>query len=157
MKPYFLEPDKNAENAYSLLREALKKSKKVGVARYVLRNKEHLAVIKLHGNALILNEMRYQNELVLSDDLKIPAESKASVKEVGVAVQLINQLTVSFKPEKYKDSYSEEIKQIVKKKSKGKPFHPKTEEPKISKVSDIMSLLKASLEEKPSKKPRKTA
>lgn len=152
VKPYFLEPDKNAENAYSLLREALKKSKKVGIARYVLRNKEHLAVVKLHGDVIILNEMRYADELRLPEDLKIPAASKASVKEVGVAVQLINQLTVPFKPEKYKDSYTEEIKQVVRKKSKGKLVHVKAEPVKSSKVSDIMSLLKASLEEKPRKK-----
>lgn len=157
VKPYFLEPDKNAENAYSLLREALKKSGKVGLARYVLRNKEHLAVIKLHGNALIVNEMRYQNELMLPAELKIPASSKASAKEVDVAVKLINQLTVPFKPEKYKDSYVEEIKQIIKKKAKGRPIQPKTVEPKSTKVRDIMSLLKASLEETPRKKTRKTA
>lgn len=157
VKPYFLEPDKNAENAYSLLREALKKSKKVGLARYVLHNKEHLAVLKLHGNALILNEMRYPSELALPSELKIPAASKASAKEVEVAIKLINQLTVPFKPEKYKDSYTEEIKQLIKKKSKGRPVHPKTEEPKSTKVRDIMSLLKASLDEAPRKKARKTA
>lgn len=157
-KPYFLEPDKNSGSAYSLLREALKKSKKVGLAKYVLRNKEHIAVVKVHEDMLILNELRYENELVKAEDLKIPAVGKSSGKEIDIAIQLINQLTIPFEPSEYKDTYTEEIKQIIKQKSKGRPVHPKTQEPKPTKVHDIMSLLQASLEnkKKPAKK-RKTA
>lgn len=159
IKPYFLEPDKNAENAYSLLREALTKSKKVGLARYVLRNREHMAVIKVHDNMIILNEMRYQNELVRSEDLKVPPLSKPNAKEINMAIQLIDQLTVPFKPTVYKDTYTEEIKEIIKQKAKGRPVHPKTEAPAATKVHDIMSLLQASLEnkKKPQKRSRKTA
>lgn len=161
VKPYFLEPDKNAENAYSLLREALKRSKKVGLAKYVIRNKEHLAVIKVHEDMLILNELRYQNELVSPKDLKIPSSNKLNAKEIDIAMQLIDHLTVPFKPQTYKDTYTSEIKQIIKQKAKGRPIHPKTEEPRSTKVHDIMSLLQASLETKkkpPQKKPhRKTA
>lgn len=153
VKPYFLEPEKNSANAYSLLRDALKKSKKVGLAKYILRNREHLAVIKIHENMLILNQLRYQNELQ-EPELNIPA-TKASAKEIDIAIQLINHLTEPFKPEKYKDSYTEEVKEIIKKKSKGKPVHPKTEEPKSTKIHDMMSLLKASLEEKPEQRKRK--
>ncbi len=153
VKPYFLEPDKNAENAYCLLREALYKSQKVGLAKYVLRNKEHIAVVKVHDNMIILNELRYQNEILSSADLKIPGQSGQKRKEVDIAVQLIDQLTVPFKPEKYKDTSTEMLKQMIKQKSKGRPVHPKGEEPKMSKVQDIMSLLQASLEEQ--KKPQK--
>lgn len=155
-KPYFLEPDKNSANAYNLLREALKKSKKIGIARYVLRNREHLAVIKVHGNMIVLNELRYQNELVSAEELKIPTSGKPNAKEVEIAIQLINQLTVPFKPQEYKDTFTEEIKQIIKQKAKGRPIHPKTQEPRPTKVHDIMSLLKASLEtkKKPSKKSK---
>lgn len=157
-KPYFLEPGKNSENAYALLREALKKSKKVGIARYVLRNREHLAVLKIHEDILILNELRYFNEVIIPKDLEIPAKAKQSAKEVDIAIQLINQLTVPFKPKEYKDTYEEEIKQIIKQKAKGKPVHPKTTEPKPTKVQDIMSLLKASLEkDKPKPRRKKTA
>lgn len=158
-KPYFLEPDKNASSAYSLLREALKKSKKVGLAKYILRNREHLAVIKVYENMLILNELRYQNELVKVEDLKIPAVGKSTGKEIDIAIQLIDHLTVPFEPQDFKDTYMEEIKQIIKQKAKGRPVHPKTEEPKSTKVHDIMSLLQASLESKknpPKKTPRKT-
>lgn len=157
VKPYYLEPDKNAGKAYGLLRDALKKSKKVGLARYVLRNREHLAVIKSHGNMIILNELRYETELVKAEDLKIPAIGKANPKEMDMAVKLIDQLTVPFNPKKYKDTFTEEIKQIIKQKAKGKPIHPKTAEPPSTKVHDIMSLLQASLEKKPPKKSSKSA
>lgn len=145
VKPYFLEPDKNADRAYGLLREALKKSKKVGLAKYVLRNKEHLAVVKVHENVIVLNELRYQNELVRAEDLKIPEAGISSAKEIDMAMQLIDQLTTAFKPQAYKDTYTEELKQIIKEKSKGRPVRPISEEPKPTKIHDIMSLLQASL------------
>lgn len=159
VKPYFLEPDKSAENAYSLLREALKKSNKVGLAKYVIRNREHLAVVRIHENVLILNEIRYQNELVSSKELKIPPVAKTSGKEVEMAVQLIEQLTAPFKPQKYKDTFTEEVKQIIDKKSKGRPVHPKKEAPQSGKIHDIMTLLRTSLEKnkKLRKNSRKTA
>lgn len=159
VKPYFLEPDKNAEKVYALLREALKKSKKVGLAKYVLRNREHLAVVKVHDDVIILNELRYQNELVRPEDLQIPPVGKSTSKEVDMAIQLIDQLTAPFNPKEYKDTYTEEIKQLIKQKAKGRPVHPKTEKQPTTKIHDIMSLLQASLEtkKKPQKKSRKTA
>lgn len=160
VKPYFLEPDKNAGKAYSLLRDALKKSKKVGLAKFVLRNKEHIALIKPHDNMLILNELRYQGELVKPEDLKLPSEKeKTNSKELDIAMQLIDHLTTSFKPAQYKDTYVQEMKKIIQQKAKGRAVHPKTEAPKSSKVHDIMSLLQASLEnnKKPAKKSRRTA
>lgn len=161
VKPYYLEPDKNAEKAYSLLREALRKSKKVGLAKFVLRNKEHIALIKPHENMLILNELRYQTELLQSNDLNLPSEKeKTNPKELEIAIKLIDHLTVPFKPEQYKDSYVQEMKKIIQQKAKGRPIHPKTEAPRSSKVSDIMSLLQASLEtnhKKPERKTRRTA
>lgn len=154
VKPYFLEPDKNAEKAYSILREALKKSNKVGLAKYVIKNREHLAIIKAHENMLILNELRYKNELLQPQDLKLPsAAEKVGSKELEMALKLIDHLAVTFKPQEYDDVYSEEIKTIIKQKAKGRPVHPKTAEAPQTKVHDIMALLKASLEEK--KKPRK--
>jgi len=160
VKPYFLEPDKS-DKAYALLRDALKKSKKVGLAKYVLRNREHIAVVKVHENMIILNELRYQNELIIPQDLKIPALQKPVGKEIDIAMQLIDQLTVPFEPENYKDDYTEEIKEIIKQKEKGQrgPVHPKTEKEPSKKIHDIMSLLQASLEttKKPQKRVRKRA
>lgn len=160
VKPYFLEPDKNAGDAYSLLREALTKSKKVGLAKYVLRNREHIAVIKVHEDMIILNELRYQNELLTVEDLKIPPVVKSNAKQVDVAIQLIDQLTVPFEPQEYKDTFTEEVKKMIKNKSKGRAVHPKKEASRPTKIHDIMSLLQASLEtpkkKTAAKKPRKT-
>lgn len=145
VKPYFLEPDKDASNAYSLLKEAMKKTKKVALAKYVLRNHEHIGVVKVHDDMLILIEMRYVDELVQPEDLKIPS-TKADAKQVEMAVKFIDQLTTSFEPEEYKDTYVEELKQMINEKAKGKAIHPKTAEPKKTKVHDIMALLQASLD-----------
>ncbi|HEV3270411.1 MAG TPA: Ku protein [Candidatus Rhabdochlamydia sp.] len=154
-KPYYLEPAKNAEKAYGLLREALKKSQKVGLAKYVLRNREHLAVVKVYENMIILNQLRYQNEILRAQDLTIPSAGKINPKEMNIAIALIDHLTTSFKPKDYKDTFTEEIKQIIKQKTKGRPIHPKTQEPKVSKVHDIMTLLQNSLEKEKRPKKRK--
>lgn len=160
VKPYLLEPDKGAGKTYNLLQEALVKSKKLGLAKYVLHNREHIAVIKPYKNMLILNELRYENELVNLKDVELP-EGKISTKEMAIALKLIDQQTSTFKPKNYKDTYREEIKDIIEKKAKGKKIQPKGKEPQPSKVQDIMSLLKESLKHPPVKKKttksRKTA
>jgi DNA end-binding protein Ku len=153
-KPYFLEPEKNAITAYALLREALVKSKKVGIAKFVLHNREHLAVIKPYENAIVLNELRYANEIVATEELTLPSKEHISDKELAIALKLIDHLTTSFKVSKYKDTYVDEMKAIIEQKAKGKKIHPKGQEPKPTKVQDIMSLLKASLET-PKESPKK--
>lgn len=156
-KPYFLEPEKNAEKAYRLLFDALEKSKKIGLAKFVLHNREHLAVIKPYQNLIILNELRYDAELTKTKELGIPKEGKSSPQELSVALKLIDHLTTSFKPKEYTDSYVEEVMELIEKKAKGKKIHPKGQGKKPSKVHDIMSLLKASLEESKPVKKRKRA
>jgi DNA end-binding protein Ku len=104
-KPYYLEPDKGAGKAYSLLREALKKSKKVGLAKFVLRNKEHLAVIKPFGKVVVLNQLRFNDEIRPPEGLDLPGEKVAKGKEIEIALALIDHLTSHFKPEDYKDDY----------------------------------------------------
>lgn len=151
MKPYFLEPEKNGSKAYALLREALQKSKKVGLARFVLRNREHLGVIKAYEDTLVLNQIRYQEELLQPKALDLPA-GKASPKELDLALDLIERLTIPFDPKEYKDTYVEEMKGIIMKKAKGLKIQPKKEGAKPTKVHDLMGLLKASLEKKDSKK-----
>lgn len=160
VKPYYLEPDKNADKAYSLLREALKKSKKVGLAKFILRNHEHIGIVRVHDNILVLNELRYQNDLLSAHDIKVPAATKPNGREMEMAIQLIDHLTTSFVPQEYSDTFTDEMKKIIKQKSKGRAVHPKTEAPKSTKVHDIMSLLKESLEtqkKEPAKKKRKIA
>lgn len=157
VKPYYLEPDKNAEDSYALLRDALAKSKKVGIASFVLHNREHIAVIKPYENAIILNELHYEEEIIKPKDLKLPGKTAVANKQMSMALKLINQMTASFNPKKYKNNYSKELKSIIKQKAKGRKIKPKGEEKKPTKVHDIMSLLKASLNEPAHKKSRKAS
>jgi len=146
-KPYFLEPDKGAGKPYALLREAIKKSKKVGVARFVLRNREHLAVVKPFGNVLVLNQMRFFSELRKPEGLDLPAKSTAAKgKELDMALALIDQLTGPFKPEEYKDTYTAELKAVIAEKAKGKKPRKKGKEPQPTEVTDLMAMLRKSLE-----------
>lgn len=154
VKPYFLVPEKSALKAYSLLCNALKKTKKVGLAKYVYHNREYLAIIKEFENSIILNQLRYQDEILKLPRDEIPKKETPPAAELEMAVQLIDQLTTSFKPAEYKSTYTEEIREIIEQKAKGKKIHPKGQEPKPTKVHDIMSLLKASLQ-KPKKNTKK--
>jgi DNA end-binding protein Ku len=146
-KPYYLEPEKGAEKAYAVLREALRKSKKVGIAKYVLKNKEHIGALTIRGDILILDQMRYQSEIRKPEDLNIPEKKATSAKEINMALNLIDHLTEPFKPEKFKDEYSKELKRVIKAKSKGRPLKAKGKEPVPTKVPDLLSVLRKSLED----------
>jgi DNA end-binding protein Ku len=147
-KPYYIEPDPKAEKAYVLLREALKRSKKVGIAKFVFRDKEHIGMVKPEGKALMLIQLRYQDELRTSDDLHIPDDAKFTKKELDVAIMLIGQLEEHFKASDYKDTYTQELKKVIEKKAKGKPIKVSKGEPvpTYSDMQDLMSILKESLE-----------
>ena len=142
--PYFLEPEKNGTRAYSLLREALQKTGKVGIGLFVMHNREHVAVIKASGNALMLNRIRFAEEVRSPKELNLPA-SKSKPAEIKMAVTLIEQLTAPFDIKKYKDDYTGKLLKIIKAKSKGKkvPFKPM----KVvhSTTKDLVDQLKASL------------
>lgn len=151
-KPYYLEPEKNGAHAYILLREALKKSKKIGIAQYVLHNHEYLAAIKPYKDLIVLHQLRYDEEIIQPSAIEVAAsEKKSSASELDIALKLIDHLTTAFQPEAYKNTYIEELKAIIENKAKGKKVHPKGAEPSPTKITDIMSLLKASLDEKPKK------
>ncbi len=152
-KPYYLEPEKGAFKAYALLREAIKRSKKVGVAKFVLRNREHLAVIKPKGNVLVLNQLRFDEE-IREPELKVPGkDEKASSREIDMALALINQLSEHFKPADYKDTYVQDVKQIINQKIKGKKPKAKNKEKDVAptEVHDIMAMLKQSLDKQKQK------
>jgi DNA end-binding protein Ku len=147
-KPYFLEPDKGADKAYVLLRESLKKSKKVGVAKFVIHNREHLGIIKPHDHMIVLEQMRFKKEVQSPQELKIPEHADVRAKELTMATAFIDHLTEHFKPETYKDTYQKELEGMIKEKKKGHQPKPKdpAEAPHPSKSADIMVLLKESLE-----------
>jgi DNA end-binding protein Ku len=144
-KPYYLEPDEGSERAYALLREALLRSRKVGVAKFVLKNREHLGILKIEGNVIVLNQLRFKSEIQDAENLKIPPSRTREEKEIALAVELIDQLTESFKPEKYHDTYSEELEEIIAERVQGKIPSPKEEEPTPTPIPDLMAVLRESL------------
>jgi len=147
--PYYLQPDKSGVKAYALLRDALKKTGKVGIGSYVLRNRESLVTIKPLDDILLLNKIRFEQEIRDHSELNVPkAESKAN--EIKMAVQLINQLTEKFDISKYKDTYSDNLLKLIKAKSKGKKITASPLRVVHSTNRDLMEQLKASLQ--PSKR-----
>ncbi len=146
-KPYYLEPEKNAEKAYALLYEALRSSNKVGIAKFVLRTREHLSILKPDKNMLLLNQMRFAHEVRDTKELSLPDPKEVSEAEVKMALTLIEQLTKPFNPEDYKDTYTVELESMINDKAKGKPIHIEGEEPEPTKVKDLMDLLQKSIEQ----------
>lgn len=146
--PYFLEPTKGAEKPYALLREALKRSGKVGIGKFVLRQKEILCAIKPEGNTLLLNRLRFQDQLRESSGLKIPSDVELKEKEIELALRLIEELSGPFKPEDYKDTYTAELEEVIKQKIEGKEVTVHGEEPVPTRVTDLMEILRKSLKTK---------
>lgn len=150
-KPYYLAPGKGADKPYALLREALRKSKKVAIAKFVLRNREHLAVIKPYEDALVLNQLRFAAEVRALEGIKLPSAEGVNKKEMDLALKLIEQRTEKFNAEAYEDTYVEALKEVIEDKAKGISPKKKPKAEKPSKIHDIMSLLQASLKEKEAK------
>jgi DNA end-binding protein Ku len=151
-KPYYLEPDKGAGKAYALLREALARSGKVGVAQFVLRNRESLCVLKPQDNGLTLNTLRFASEIRPMDELRLPVSEKLAPNEVNLAMKLIEGMTADFDPAKYHDTFSEDVKKLIDPKAKGQKRQAPPPKPARSNVIDIVAALQESLAQK---KPRK--
>jgi DNA end-binding protein Ku len=147
--PYYISPEKSGVRAYALLREALIKTGKVGVATFVMRNKENLAIVRVSGDAIILSKMRFAEEIRDTKDLSLPDKAGVKSTELKMAVSLINQLTGKFKIGKYKDEYTAQLLKLIKAKAKGKKS---TAAPHLkvvhSKAKDLMAQLKESLKNK---------
>ena len=151
-KPYYLEPQKSGWKSYVLLREALRKSKRVGIARFVLRNREHIAVLKPYEDMIVLNQLRYQEELRPMDKFKIPHTADVEPRELDMAMALVDELTTSFRPKAYRDTYVQDLKRIIEEKAKGREPHARGKAPRPSNVKDLMSLLKSSLKQQQDRK-----
>src|SRR6266542_3403433 len=121
--PYYLGPQKGAEKAYALLVKAMSDARKVAVARFVLRNREHLAAIRPMGKVLTMATMRFADEVVSPDELGedvIPEDGrKLEKREIEMAKQLIEQLSGQFDADKYRDEYREELIDLIERKAKG--------------------------------------
>ena len=143
--PYYLVPDKSGNRAYDLLKEALKKTGMAGIASFVMRNKEALAILRVSDNVIILNKIRFAEEIKDSKELNLPAKSTVKPAELKMAISLVSQLSGKFDISKYKDTYTAQLLKLIKAKSKG----GKVAEPQFkvvhNKTKDLMEQLKASL------------
>ena len=148
---YYLAPEKSGVRAYALLKEALLKTGKVGIATFVMRNKEHLAILKASEEVLVLHRLHFAEEIRDAKEIEAPAAAAVKPGELKMAITLINQLSNKFDIASYKDSYTEALLKMIKAKAKGN----KTTTPPLkivhSKAKDLMAQLKASLSAKTKK------
>jgi DNA end-binding protein Ku len=146
-KPYYLEPQKRGDKAYALLREALRESGKIGIAKVVIRTREHLAGIKAQGDAIILEIMHFGDELVDADSLKFPKGTQAKPREVSMAKKLIDGMTTKWDPDKYEDEYKTQLMAMIEEKVKHpeKKHAPTKAQKRPSNIIDLMSVLEESL------------
>lgn len=166
--PYYLGPGKRGEKAYALLRDALRKAGKAGIAMVVIRTKQYLAALVPQGDALMLNTLRYHAEMKTSEDVDIPERLKAAhvtSKELDMALRLVEDMSDKWRPEKYHDTYREDLLKRIEEKVKAGQTEELTEPEKEAKaeksgqVIDLMALLKKSVEKRTEKaeKPRRHA
>lgn len=146
-KPYYLVPGKGGDMAYALLREAIRESKRIGIAKFILREAQHLCAVEVVGEALVLSTLRFADELVDVETLRLPRASQFKKKELDMATTLVENLADEWNPEKYSDDYRENLMKVIKAKMKGKEAHlvPETQ-PRSPKVVDLMERLRASLD-----------
>jgi DNA end-binding protein Ku len=146
--PYYLVPGKNADHAYVVLREALKRTEKIGIGKVVFQEREHLAAVKARGRALILDTMHFRDEIHSKTNLNLPEKRvKLKNKELKLAQDLVERMTGKFDPKKYRDTYRESLEQLIDAKLKGQTIEAKAVRRKpTTNVVDIASVLRASLE-----------
>jgi DNA end-binding protein Ku len=149
-KPYYLEPQKGGDKAYSLLRDALEDSGKVGIAKVVIKTRQYLAGVKPEDGALVLELMHFADELVDTDELRVPKKTEVGKREMNMAKSLIDSMSSKWNPEKYKDDYREALMEVIEEKVEagGKEIEEKPKKaPKPTKVIDLVSVLQKSLEQ----------
>lgn len=160
-QPYYLAPGKGGDKVYALLRETLRKAGKIGIARVVIRVKQHLAALVCVGDTIVMNTLRYADEIRDAGDLKIPAKNDRKVavtdKELKMAMALVQGMAEDWDPEQYHDTYREDVLALIEKKVKAHQTktitmpEPGEQKRETGKVIDLVSLLQASLGKKPSK------
>jgi DNA end-binding protein Ku len=158
-KPYYLEPQKGGDKAYILLRDALKDSGKVGIAKVVIKTREYLAGVKPEDGVLVLELMHFADELADSGKLHIPKKIEVGKREMNMAKSLIDSMSSKWNPEKYKDDYREALMEVIEEKVEagGKEIEEKPKKAsKPTKVIDLVSVLQKSLEQTGGKKKATT-
>jgi len=158
-KPYYLEPQKGGDKAYVLLRDALKESNKVGIAKVVIKTRQYLAGVKPEDGALVLELMHFADELADPGKLHVPKKTEVGKREMNMAKSLIDSMSSKWDPEKYKDEYREALMDVIEEKVEagGKEIKEKPKKaPKPTKVIDLVSVLQKSLDQTGTKKKATT-
>jgi DNA end-binding protein Ku len=147
--PYYLQPGKGADRSYALLREAIRESGRIGIGKIILREAQHLAAIEVIGDAIVLTMMRFADELADLEDFKFPSSEGIRKPELTMARQLVETLSAEWDPSKYTDEYRDNLMRVIKGKLAGrKPRLKEREDARGADVIDLMSRLKASLEQR---------
>ncbi len=149
-RPYYLEPLKGGAGVYSLLRQVLADTNKAGISKVIIRTRQHLAAVKANGNLLVLELMRFADELVSPSAITVPAEKKTGKRELEMATTLVNQMTEEWDPERYNDDYRSALMKLIDKKVKsgGKELPGTKHAPKsATNVIDLAAVLQQSLKE----------
>ena len=158
-KPYYLEPQKGGDKAYALLRDALKDSGKVGIAKVVIKTRQYLAGVKPEDGVLVLELMHFADELADSGKLSVPKKTEVGKREMNMAKSLIDSMSSKWNPEKYKDDYREALMEVIEEKVEagGKEIEEKPKKALMpTKVIDLVSVLQKSLEQTGAKKKKAT-
>jgi DNA end-binding protein Ku len=144
--PYYLTPAKGGERAYALLREAIRESGRIGIAKFILREAQHLAAVEVIADAIVLTVMRFADELVDIEGFEFPANTSIRKQELDMAKALVNSLAADWDPSKYTDQYRENLLKVIQAKVKGKEVELEAEaEPRQAEVVDLMERLRRSL------------
>jgi DNA end-binding protein Ku len=146
-KPYYLTPGVGGDQAYALLREAIRDSGRIGVAKFILRDVQHLAAVEAIDQALVVSTLRFADELVDTESLRFPPAKAVRKQDRALAKTLIDNLSAEWDPEKYEDDYTENLMRVIKARMKGKEAKLVLDErPRDSNVVNLMERLRASLE-----------
>lgn len=152
-RPYYLAPAEGGGKPYRLLIEAMEKTGRVGIARFVLHNKQHLAAVRVMQGGLALSTMYWPDEVLAMKDVMAVPDDKVDSKQVELATNLIDAMTKSFDPERYRDTYREKLAELIERKAAGKRIPLPSEPQKTAQVVDLMEALKRSLEKSGQKAP----
>jgi DNA end-binding protein Ku len=154
-RSYFVGPGENGTKSFALLKKAMEDTGKIGLAKFTLRSKEHLAAVRVYKNGLVLETIFYPDEVRNVDHVPgLTEEVSLNEKELEMAKQLIEQLTAPFEPEKYEDEYREAVLELINSKISGDEVKVAKEKPKTN-VVDLMEALQASINESKGKEPKK--
>lgn len=145
---YYVAPGEHGAKGYALLAEAMKRSHRVGIAKFVMRNSEYLAALRVaDGRTIILETMYYAEDIRPAENIGIPSDAKVDQKELKLAQQLIESLHAKFAPEAFKNEYRERVEELLRRKSEGKEIVlPEAKRPETGKIVDLMEMLKRSVE-----------